>query len=73
VALYVSCLAAVRRCWGCASTRRTKLAEQPATVEPVSETAPLDVMKTTPPYYGCEEEDSRGRQPWPSLSLAPLP
>ena len=37
------------------AVRLTLSAEQPLTVEPASKTAPLYDMKTTPPYYGCEE------------------
>ena len=36
------------------STRRTQ-AEQPVTVEPIIETAPLSLVWTTPPNCGCEE------------------
>ena len=37
------------------SPRRTCSAEQPLTVEPIIETAPLFSAKTTPPCCGCEE------------------
>ena len=42
-------------------------AEQPVTVEPISETAPLSLAETTPPFCSCEER-ARVRRPWPSLS-----
>ena len=37
------------------STRRTQSAEQPDTLEPIIETAPLPIAETTPPSCGCEE------------------
>jgi len=50
--------AAVRRCRETATWRTS--AAQPVTNESVSETAPLFVVMTTPPNWGCEESGSEG-------------